>query len=191
MRISSGIVNRSSTKFMVHVILKPFFFLGALTCWYVGRASTPLATPGSRWRTSPIVRRPSRISSGPGAFRCPARPPRPRRWAAGARRRRSLPAASRWRRCRRRLDRSWSGGASSTYLWPEDGWQLGTVARVCTRAPFTHVVAYHRRTSALSGTVDTALNRAAYGSRWVLLAPAPSPGVVRVHVGVQGVSSDP
>jgi hypothetical protein len=82
-------------------------------------------------------------------------------------------------------------GRRILYLWPEDGWQLGTVARVCTRAPFTHVVAYHRRTSALSGTVDTALDRAAYGSRWVLLAPAPSPGVVRVHVGVQGVSSDP
>ena len=83
-------------------------------------------------------------------------------------------------------------GRQVLYWWPEDGWQFGTVARVCPRAPFSHVVAYHRRSSALRGTVDTLLDDAHYGSRWVLLAPPPASGVTRVtrsasHGG--GVSS--
>ena len=34
-----------------------------------------------------------------------------------------------------------------------------------------HVVAYHRRTSALRGTVESLLDAASYGARWVLLSP--------------------
>jgi hypothetical protein len=44
------------------------------------------------------------------------------------------------------------------------------------------VVAYTRQTSALRGTVDTLLDAASYGQRWVLLSPlalAPA-GVKRV-----------
>ena len=43
------------------------------------------------------------------------------------------------------------------YWWPEDGWQRGTVARLCQRGTFSHVVAYIRQTSesALCGTADT------------------------------------
>ena len=65
------------------------------------------------------------------------------------------------------------------YWWPDDGWQLGTVARQCVRVPFSHVVAYHRSLSALSGTVDTLLDRPAYGTRWFLLEPAAPTGVRR------------
>ena len=42
------------------------------------------------------------------------------------------------------------------------------------------VVAYTRQTSALRGTVDTRLDAASYGTRWVLLSPAPAAGVARV-----------
>ena len=72
-------------------------------------------------------------------------------------------------------------GRELLYWWPADGWQRGTVARPCTRAPFSHVVAYRRSLSALSGTVDTLLDEATYGARWVLLSPLPSPGVVRTR----------
>ena len=72
-------------------------------------------------------------------------------------------------------------GRRLLYWWPTDGWQLGTVARVCSSAAkgFSHVVAYHRRTSALSGTVETLLDAASYGQRWVLLSPREATGVVR------------
>jgi hypothetical protein len=71
-------------------------------------------------------------------------------------------------------------GRAVLYWWPSDGWQRGTVARVCSRAPFSHVVAYHRGTSTLRGTVDTLLDSPSYGARWVLLSPAPASGVARV-----------
>jgi hypothetical protein len=58
-----------------------------------------------------------------------------------------------------------------------EGLQRGTVARLCTRGAFSHVVAYTRQTSALRGTADTLLDAASYGSRWVLLSPAPAGGV--------------
>ena len=35
------------------------------------------------------------------------------------------------------------------YWYPEDGWQLGTVARICPRDAFSHVVAYIRQKTAL------------------------------------------
>ena len=47
--------------------------------------------------------------------------------------------------------------------WPEDGWQRGTVARVCSRGAFSHVVAYTPQTSALRGTADMLLDAASYG----------------------------
>ena len=69
-------------------------------------------------------------------------------------------------------------GRRILYWWPDDGgWQLGNVAKLCTRAPFSHVVAYQRRTSSIRGTVDTLLDRASYGQRWVLLDPAPPTGL--------------
>ena len=57
--------------------------------------------------------------------------------------------------------------------WPDDGRPRGTVARLCPRGAFSHVVAYTLQTSALRGTADTLLDAATYGSRWVLLSPAP------------------
>ena len=71
-------------------------------------------------------------------------------------------------------------GRTLLYWWPTDGWQRGTVARLCPRGAFSHVVAYTRQTSALRGTVDTLLEAASYGTRWVLLSPAPAAGVARV-----------
>jgi len=68
-------------------------------------------------------------------------------------------------------------GRTLLYWWPTDGWQRGTVARLCPRGAFSHVVAYTRQTSALRGTADTLLDAASYGARWVLLSPAPAGGV--------------
>ena len=70
-------------------------------------------------------------------------------------------------------------GRTVLYWWPDDGWQRGTVARLCPRGAFSHVVAYNRQTSVLRGTADTLLDAASYGSRWVLLSPAPAAGVAR------------
>ena len=71
-------------------------------------------------------------------------------------------------------------GRRLLYWWPSDGWQLGTVARVCpTSSEFSHVVAYHRKSSALRGTAETLLDAASYGQRWVLLTPSAPSGVVR------------
>jgi hypothetical protein len=74
----------------------------------------------------------------------------------------------------------------SGYWWPDDGWQRSTVARLCPRSAFSHMVAYMRQTrmSALRSTVfrvsllDSASHRRAYGARLVLLSPAPAAGVV-------------
>ena len=35
-------------------------------------------------------------------------------------------------------------GRTILYWWPKDGWQRGTVARLCPRGAFSHVVAYTR-----------------------------------------------
>ena len=32
-------------------------------------------------------------------------------------------------------------GSTVLYWWPDDGWQRGTVARLCPRGAFSHVVA--------------------------------------------------
>ncbi len=73
-------------------------------------------------------------------------------------------------------------GRRILYWWPSDGWQLGTVARICapSASGFTHVVAYTRQTSVVSGTVDTLLDATSYGQRWVLLSPLAPAGVTRV-----------
>ena len=55
-------------------------------------------------------------------------------------------------------------GRTLLYWWPDDGWQRGTVSRLCPRGAFSHVVAYTRQTSALRGTVDTLLDAASYGT---------------------------
>ena len=74
----------------------------------------------------------------------------------------------------------WSAG-SVLYWWGEDGWQLGSVARVSSQASFSHVVAYHRGSSALSGTAHSLLDAASYGSTWVALSPLPPAGVSRTR----------
>ena len=70
-------------------------------------------------------------------------------------------------------------GQNGALLVPDDGWQRGTVACLCPRGAFSHVVAYTRQTSALRGTADTLLDAASYGSRWVLLSQAPAADVAR------------
>ena len=70
-------------------------------------------------------------------------------------------------------------GRTVIYWWPDDCWQRRTVARLCPRGAFSHVVAFIPQTSALRGTADTLRVAACYGSRWVLLSPAPAAGVAR------------
>ena len=72
-------------------------------------------------------------------------------------------------------------GRNVLYWWPDDGGQRGTVARLslCPRGTFSHVVACTRQTSALRGTADALLDAAFYGSRCVLLLPAPAEDVDR------------
>mgnify|MGYP003337495706 FL=1 len=65
-------------------------------------------------------------------------------------------------------------GSFILYWWPSDGWQRGVVARPSSSSAFSHVVRYRRATSALHGDVDTLLDNASYGTRWVLLAPVAS-----------------
>ena len=66
-------------------------------------------------------------------------------------------------------------GSALLYWWPDEGWQLGRVRRRCRRAPFTHVVGYRPPAAAFAGEVDTLLDPATYGSRWVsLIRVAPS-----------------
>jgi hypothetical protein len=83
-------------------------------------------------------------------------------------------------------------GRRILYWWPSDGWQLGTVARICapSASGFTHVVAYTRQTSALRGTVDTLLDAASYGQRWVLLSPLAPAGVKRVSRQNRALASE-
>ena len=64
-------------------------------------------------------------------------------------------------------------GSVVLYWWPDEprrtGIELGRVSRPVSRRPFTHVVTYRRPTTAFTGTVDTLLDSASYGHRWVLL----------------------
>ena len=62
-------------------------------------------------------------------------------------------------------------GSVVLYWWPDEGWQLGRVSRPAARRPLTHVVTYRRPTAAFTGTVDTLLDSASYGQRWMLLLP--------------------
>ena len=54
-------------------------------------------------------------------------------------------------------------------LWLDDGWPIGRFLRRCWLAPFTHVVGYQTPTTAFAGEVDSLLDAASYGSRWVSL----------------------
>ena len=72
-------------------------------------------------------------------------------------------------------------GRRILYWWGDGGWQLGSVARVSLQASFSHVVAYHRRSSALSGTAHSLLDSASYGSTWVALSPLLPAGVSRTR----------
>lgn len=73
-------------------------------------------------------------------------------------------------------------GRRILYWWGDDGWQLGSVARISSQdLSVTHVVAYHRRSSALSGTAHSLLDAASYGSTWVALSPAAPSGVSRAR----------
>jgi len=71
-------------------------------------------------------------------------------------------------------------GSKILYWWPEDGWLLGSVAKVSSKPPFSHVVAYHAKTSpGLAGTVDSLLDSTSYGQRWLLLAALNVPSGLR------------
>ncbi len=48
-------------------------------------------------------------------------------------------------------------GRTLLYWWPTNSWQRGTVARLCPRGAFSHVVEYTRQPSALPCTADTLL----------------------------------
>jgi hypothetical protein len=63
-------------------------------------------------------------------------------------------------------------GSALLYWWPEDGWQLGRVFRRTRQGPFSHVLRYRRPEAVFTGNVDTLLDSASYGARWVLLRPA-------------------
>ena len=77
-------------------------------------------------------------------------------------------------------------GSKILYWWPEDGWLLGSMAKVSSKPPFSHVVAYHAKTSpGLAGTVDSLLESASYGQRWLLLA------ALNVPVGLRRSSRHP
>ena len=62
-------------------------------------------------------------------------------------------------------------GAAILYWWPDEGWQFGRVRRRSRRTPFTHVVGYRHPTAAFAGEVDSLLDEASSGSRWVALVP--------------------
>ena len=71
-------------------------------------------------------------------------------------------------------------GRQLLYWWPDEGWQLGRVRRRSRKAPFTHagrgVVGYRFPSAAFTGEVDSLLDEASYGSRWVALVPHASLG---------------
>jgi len=68
--------------------------------------------------------------------------------------------------------RSPVAGATILYWWPEEGWQLGRVARLSTQAPYSHVVRYRRPGAIFSGDVHTLLDAGSHGTRWNFLARA-------------------
>jgi hypothetical protein len=74
-----------------------------------------------------------------------------------------------------------------------DGWHRGTVARICapSTSGYTDVLAYNRQTSALCGTVNSLLDAASYGQRWVLLSPLATVGVERVSRRNRELSGSP
>ncbi len=61
-------------------------------------------------------------------------------------------------------------GDTSLFWWPEEG----RLVRVVRRAPFTHVVRYRRSDATFTADVDTLLDAASHGIRWVRLVRSPS-----------------
>jgi hypothetical protein len=59
-------------------------------------------------------------------------------------------------------------GASVLYWWPAYGRQRSVVARLCNRAPYSHVERYRRPTgtAAFAGNVEKLLDALSYGLRW-------------------------
>ena len=55
-------------------------------------------------------------------------------------------------------------GRTLLYWWTDNGWQRGTVARLCPRGAFSQLVACARQTSALRGTADRLLDALSYSS---------------------------
>ena len=51
-------------------------------------------------------------------------------------------------------------GRTLLYCWPDNGWQRDTIARLCPRGAFSHVVADVDGDSALHGTADRLLEAA-------------------------------
>ena len=51
-------------------------------------------------------------------------------------------------------------GRTLLYWWPTDGWQRGTVTRLCPRGAFSHVVAYYSDNRQTCGTADTLMDAA-------------------------------
>ena len=74
-----------------------------------------------------------------------------------------------------------AAGDALLYWWPEEGWQLGRVARPSTKESFSHVVRYRRPGAAFTGDVDTQLDAASYGTRWTLLARLPTDPTPQAH----------
>ncbi len=71
---------------------------------------------------------------------------------------------------------SWASAALGDtifYCWLEEGWRLGRVVRLVRRAPFTHVVRYRRFDASFTSDVDTLLDAASHGNRWVPLVRSP------------------
>ena len=106
---------------------------------------------------------------------------RPPRAAAAAAPTPSLTQGSSWTRRPATWDRRWWAARSCTGGPTTAGNAGAGVALLCPRSPFSHVVAYRRSDSALHGAVDTLLDAASYGTRWVLLSPAESSGVSRLR----------
>jgi hypothetical protein len=102
----------------------------------LGRSATRPGTRGNRWTTSPTARTPSPHSSGPLGAPLPARP------------RQSPPARSphahppgRFHRVRPPGDLGAAlVGRRLLYRWPDECWQRGTVARLCQRCAFSHIM---------------------------------------------------
>ena len=107
--------------------------------------------------------------------------------AAAARRRRRLATAALADRLHGAARRP--GRCAGGLCMLDDGWQRGTVARLCSRGACSHVVSYIRQTSELRGTADTLFDAASYGSRWCFSRRPFVPGPPAPSLSLVGGSS--